>query len=104
MEKKASINLFITYLNIELKRTKLTSHIDTKLMYMSDRYRSRDDNCPDMEKGMHWSIYKDAVYHVIRVLPRYMPMGLYRCDTSGVYVLGKIDKEILLVYSFIQCY
>ena len=37
--KKACINLFITYFNIELKRTKLTSHTDTKLMDMSDRYR-----------------------------------------------------------------
>ena len=37
--KKAYINLFITYFNIELKRTKLTSHTDTKLMDMSDRYR-----------------------------------------------------------------
>jgi len=34
--KKACINLFITYFNIELKRTKLTSHTDTKLMDMSD--------------------------------------------------------------------
>jgi hypothetical protein len=39
--KKACINLFITYFNIELKRTKLTSHTDTKLMDMSDRYRLR---------------------------------------------------------------
>jgi hypothetical protein len=39
--KKSCINLFITYFNIELKRTKLTSHTDTKLMDMSDRYWSR---------------------------------------------------------------
>jgi hypothetical protein len=39
--KKACINLFITYFNIELKRTKLTSHTDTKLMDVSDRYRLR---------------------------------------------------------------
>ena len=32
IRKKASINLFITYFNIELKRTKLTSHTDTKHM------------------------------------------------------------------------
>jgi hypothetical protein len=37
--KKACINLFITYFNIELTRKKLTSHTDTKLMDMSDRYR-----------------------------------------------------------------
>ena len=36
------INLFIKYFNIELKRTKLTSHTNTKLMDMSDRYRLRD--------------------------------------------------------------
>jgi hypothetical protein len=39
--KKACINLFITYFNIELKRTKLSSHIDTKFMDMSDRYQLR---------------------------------------------------------------
>ena len=39
--KKACINLFITYFNIELTRKKLTSHTDTKLMDMSDRYRLR---------------------------------------------------------------
>jgi hypothetical protein len=37
----SSLNLFITYFNIELKRTKLTSHTDTKLMDMSDWYRLR---------------------------------------------------------------
>ena len=41
IRKKACINLFITYFNIELKRTNLTSHTDTKLMDMSDRYRLR---------------------------------------------------------------
>ena len=39
--KKECIHLFITYFNIELKRTNLTSHTDTKLMDMSDRYRLR---------------------------------------------------------------
>jgi hypothetical protein len=58
--KKASINLFITYFNIELKRTKLNSHTDTKLIDMSDRYRLRDDKSPDMEKGTHGYIYKEA--------------------------------------------
>ena len=32
--KKACINLFITYFNIELKRKKLTSHTDTKLIWI----------------------------------------------------------------------
>ena len=52
--KKAYINLFITYFNIELKRIKLTSHTDTKLTDMSDRYRLRD-NSPDMEKPSNLS-------------------------------------------------
>ena len=39
--KKACINLFIKYFNIELKRTKLTSHTDTKVMDMRDRYLLR---------------------------------------------------------------
>ena len=58
--KKACNNLFITYFNIELKRTKLNSHTDTKLIDMSDRYRLRDDKSPDMEKGTHGYIYKEA--------------------------------------------
>jgi hypothetical protein len=44
--KKAYINLFIKYFNIELKRIKLTSDTDTKLTDMSDRLR---DNSSDME-------------------------------------------------------
>ena len=39
--KKACINLFIKYFNIKLKRTKLTSHTDTKGMDMRDRYLLR---------------------------------------------------------------
>ena len=35
------------------------------------------------------SIYKEAWYHVIRVLPRYLPMGWYRCGTS---VLTHVDN------------
>jgi hypothetical protein len=48
-----SLTKFITYFKIELKRTKLTSHTDTKLMDMSDQYRLRYDNSPVMEKVMH---------------------------------------------------
>jgi hypothetical protein len=84
--KKPCINLFITYFNIELKRTKLTSHTDTKLIWIS----LRDDNSPVMEKIMHWSIYRKAWYRVIKFLPRYLPMGWYSCGTSGVYVWEKL--------------
>jgi hypothetical protein len=80
--KNACINLFITYFSIELKTTKLTSHTHTHThKTMSDWYQLRDDNSPDMEKGMHCSIYKEAWYHVIRVLPWYLSMGWYRCGT-----------------------
>ena len=48
--KKACINLFITYFNIELKRTKLASHTHHEWK--------------NMEKGMHCSIYKEVCYHV----------------------------------------
>jgi hypothetical protein len=51
--KKACINLFITYFNIELKRTKVTSHRHQTYMDMSDQYRLRDENSPVMEKVMH---------------------------------------------------
>ena len=33
-DEKACINLFITYFNIELQRTKLPSHTDTKLIWI----------------------------------------------------------------------
>ena len=52
--EKAYINLFITYFNIELKRIKLTSHTDTKLVDRSDWYRLRDSS-PDMETPIHLS-------------------------------------------------
>jgi len=96
--KMACINLFITYSNIELKRTKLTSHRHQTYMDMSDRYRLRDDNSPDMEKVMHWSIYRKAWYRVIRFLPRYLPMGWYRCGTSGVLRMGKVD---VIAYKYV---
>ena len=52
--KKACINLFITCFNIELKKNKIKlPHRQQIYMDMSDRYRLRDDNNPDMVKGMH---------------------------------------------------
>ena len=106
--KKAYINLFITYFNIELKRIKLTSHTDTKLMDMSDRYRLRDNN-PDMETPTTLSSLdadffqttidswaevtsygsREAWYHVIRVLLWYL------CGTSGVYIWAKLTLLLI---------
>jgi hypothetical protein len=70
----------------ELKRTKLTSHADTKLIWIS----LRNDDSPVMEKVIHWYIYRKAWYRVIRFLPRYLTMGRYRCGTSGVYVWAQL--------------
>jgi hypothetical protein len=39
---------------------------------MSDWYRFRDDNSPDMEKGMHCSIYKGAWYHVVLFIKKFV--------------------------------
>ena len=48
---------------------------------------------------MHCSIYKEDWYHVIRVLSRYLPMGWYRCGTSGVYVRAKLTLLLInIVY------
>ena len=84
--KKAFINLFITYFNIELKRTKLTSRTDTKLMNMGDRYRLRDDNSPDMEKDMHWFIYHIFQHWIIKNIinfpHRHQMRGLISCYQS----------------------
>jgi hypothetical protein len=112
--KRACINQFITYFNIELKRTKLTSHTDTKLMDMSDRYRLRD-NSSDMETSTNlssldadlcqtkidswaevttWGSW-EAWYRVISVFPWYLPMGWYRCGTSGVYVWTKLTLLLI---------
>jgi hypothetical protein len=85
--KTACINPFIAYFNIEITTTKLTSHIDTKLIWIwVIDIGWGIDNSPTMEKVMHWSIYRKAWYRVIRFLSRYLPMGWYRCVTSGVYV------------------
>jgi hypothetical protein len=67
ISKKACINLFITYFNIELKRIKLTSNTHQT---MSDWYRLRDDNSPYMEKGMHCYIYREIWYHVVLFIKR----------------------------------
>jgi hypothetical protein len=66
IRKKACINLFITYFYIELKRTTLTSHTPNYEWLIS----VEDDNSPDMEKGMHCSIYKEAWYHFVLFIKR----------------------------------
>ena len=86
-------------------------------MDMSDRYRLRDDNSPDMEKGMHWSIYH-IFQHLINkkkinfphridsgakvmswgsreALPQYLPIGWYHCGTSDVYVWAKLTLLLI---------
>jgi hypothetical protein len=60
--KKACINLFITYFNIEFKRTKLSSHTDTKHMDMSDRYRLRV--LLPKHQHIYFLMYVNTCYHI----------------------------------------
>ena len=105
--KKACINIFITYFNIELKRTKLTSHTDTKLMDMSDRYRLRvllpkHQHFPrrtstfskrQLTVGRKWR--HGAHERLDIVLSEFFPDGKYRCGTSGVYVWAKFTLILI---------
>jgi hypothetical protein len=102
--KKACINLFITYFNIELKRTKLTSHTDTKLMDMSDRYLlpKRQQIFPrwtstfskrQLTVGRKWR--HGAPERLDIVLSEFCPDGRYRCGTSGVYVWAKLTLLLI---------
>jgi hypothetical protein len=106
--KKACINLFITYFNIELKRTKLTSHTDTKLMDMSDRYRLRVLLPKRQQIFRRWtSTFSKRPLTVGRkwchgaqerldiVLSEFFHDGRYRCGTSGVYVWAKLTLLLI---------
>ena len=97
--KKACINLFITYFNIELKRTKLTSHTDTKLMDMSDRYLllkcqqifprwTSTFSKRQLTVGRKWR--HGAHKRLDIVLSEFCPDCRYRCGTSGVHVWAKL--------------
>jgi hypothetical protein len=104
--KKACINLFITYFNIELKRTKLTSQTDTKLMDMSDQYRlrlllpKRQQIFPrwtstfskrKLTVGRKWR--HGAHERLDIVLSEFCPDGRYRCAR-----MGKID---VITYEYV---
>ena len=97
--KKACINLFITYFNIELKKPKLTSHTD---MDMSDRYRlrvllpkcqqifpCRTSTFSKQQLTVGWKWHHGAHERLDIVLSEFCPDGRYRCGTSGVYVTYK---------------
>ena len=111
--KKACINLFITYFNIELKRTKLTSHTDTKLMDMSDRYRLRvllpkhqqifprwmsTFSKQQMTVGRKWP--HGAHERLDIVLSEFCPDGMYCCGTSGVDVWATLTLLLTNMWLF----
>jgi hypothetical protein len=105
--KKACINIFITYFNIELKRTKLTSHTHTH-QTMSDWYRLRNDNSPDMGKGMHCSTYKEAWYHVVLFIKRLDIMLSEFCpdicpwaDIAGALRCLRMGKIDVITYTYV---
>jgi hypothetical protein len=106
--KKACINLFITYFNFELKRITLTSHTDTKLMDMSDRYRwrvllpKRQQIFPrwtstffkrQLTVGRKWR--HGAHERLDIVLSEICPDGRYRCGASGVYVWATLTLLLI---------
>ena len=106
--KKACINLFITYFNIESKRKKLTSHTDAKLMDMSDRYRlrvllpKRQQIFPrwtstiskrQLTVGRKWR--HGAHERLDIVLSEFCRDGRYRCGTSSVYVWEKLTLLLI---------
>ena len=106
--KKARINLFITYFNIELKRAKLTSHTDTKLMDMSDWYWLRVLLLKRQQIFPRWtSTFSKRQLIVGRkwrhgaherldiVLSEFCLDGRYRCSTSGVYVWAKLTLLLI---------
>ena len=116
--KKACINLFITYFNPELKRTKLTSHRYQSYGYVlvttvvepvftcchgffifstkesvspsetATNLSSRDDDISqttiDSWAEVTSCVARTAWYRVFRVLPRYLHMSWYCCDTYDV--------------------
>ena len=106
--KKECIHLFITYFNIELKRTNLTSHTDTKLMDMSDRYRLRVllPKCQhifprwtstfskrQLTVGRKWR--HGAHERLDIMLSEFFPDGIYSCGTSDVYVWAKLTLLLI---------
>jgi hypothetical protein len=110
--KKACINLFITYFNIELKRTYLTSHTDTKLMDMSQWSISVNGSASETPinlSSLNVDIFpttinswaevtswgsREAWYRVIRVLPRWqISLWHFRCLR-----MGKID---VITYKYV---
>ena len=106
--KKACINLFITYFNIELKRTKLTFHTDTKLMDMSDRYRLRvllpkcqlifprwTSTFSKRQLTVGWKWRHGVHERLDIVLSKFWSDGRYCCGTSGVYVWPKLTLLLI---------
>ena len=99
--KKACIDLFITYFNIDLKRTKLISHTHTPNLWIclnnncwNDIFQMTIDSWVEVTS---WGS-QEAWYRVIRVLRRYLAMGWYRCGTSGVYVRTKLMLLLINVW------
>ena len=101
--KRECINLFITYFNIELKRTKLTSCTDIKLMDMSDQYRlrvllpkhqqifPRRTSTFSKRQLTSWGS-REACYRVIKVLPRWqLSLWHFRCLRMGKLTLLLIN-------------
>jgi hypothetical protein len=104
--KKACINLFITYFNIELKRTKLTSHRHQTYGY---EWSISASETPTNHSSLNVDIFqttinswaevtswgsREAWYRVIRVLPRWqISLWHFWCLR-----MGKID---VIAYKYV---
>ena len=113
--KKVCINLLITYFNIELKRTKLTSHTDfsyflRKSQFLLPKHQqifprwtptfSKRQLVDSWVEAMSWGS-REAWYRVILVLSRYLPwadiavaLPVFTYGKNWRYYLKICDKWI----------
>jgi hypothetical protein len=103
--------------NIELKRTRLTSHTDNELMDMSDRYRLRVLLPKRQQIFPRWtSTFSKRQLTVGRkwrhgsherldiVLSEFCLDGRYRWGTTGVYIWAKLTLlliDVIIVFNYI---
>ena len=101
--KKACINLFIKYFNIELKRTKLisiqTPNLWIWVIIIRWGFCFRNANKSFLAERQHfpndnWDLGGNDERLDI-VLSEFCPDGRYRCGTSGVYVYAKLTSLVI---------
>ena len=101
---KACINLVITYFNIELKRTKLTSHTHQICGYeWSISVEGSASETPTILSSLNVNIFQMTIDSDVVGLMRgliscyqsFAPMAGYRCGTSSVYIWAKLTLLLM---------